>query len=46
MDGELKEAAGGVELLLSGFLLYYRCAKLDDDAPDTEVLEASVSSTV
>lgn len=40
----MKEAARGVELLLSAFLLHYRCAKLDDDTPDTEVLEASVSS--
>jgi DNA polymerase phi len=40
----MREAARGVELLLSAFLLYYRCAKLDNDEPDTAVLEASVSS--
>ncbi|OJA13731.1 hypothetical protein AZE42_02950 [Rhizopogon vesiculosus] len=43
VDGAMKEAAKGVELLLSAFLLHYRCVKLDDDEPDpdTGVLEAS-----
>jgi hypothetical protein len=36
----MKETAKGVELLLSAFLLHYRCAKLDDEEPDTGVLEA------
>ncbi|OAX39198.1 hypothetical protein K503DRAFT_690102 [Rhizopogon vinicolor AM-OR11-026] len=36
VDGAMKEAAKGVELLLSAFLLHYRCVKLDDDEPDPD----------
>lgn len=39
----MREAARGVELLLSASLLHRRCAHLDDDEPDAGILEASVS---
>lgn len=42
----MREAAKGVELLLSASLLHRRCAHLDDDEPDAGILEASVSSTL
>jgi DNA polymerase phi len=41
----MREAAQGVELLLSASLLHRRCATLDDDEPDAGILEVSVSST-
>ncbi|KAG1891307.1 DNA polymerase phi-domain-containing protein [Suillus subluteus] len=46
VDGEMREVARGVELLLSASLLHRRCANLDDDEPDAGILEASVSSTL
>ncbi|KAJ8597910.1 hypothetical protein M405DRAFT_2131 [Rhizopogon salebrosus TDB-379] len=46
VEGEMKETAKGVELLLSAFLLHYRCAKLDDEEPDTGVLETCLAAAV
>ncbi|KAG1756485.1 DNA polymerase phi-domain-containing protein [Suillus paluster] len=43
VDGEMREAARGVEFLLSAFLLHHRCANLDDDEFDAGVLETCLA---
>jgi DNA polymerase phi len=44
VDGEMREAAQGVELLLSASLLHRRCATLDDDEPDAGILETCIAA--
>lgn len=44
VDGEMREAARGVELLLSASLLHRRCAHLDDDEPDAGILETCIAA--
>ncbi|KAG0705011.1 DNA polymerase phi-domain-containing protein [Suillus ampliporus] len=44
VDGEMREAARGVELLLSASLLYHRCANLDDDEFDAGTCLAAAAT--
>ncbi|KAG1875007.1 DNA polymerase phi-domain-containing protein [Suillus tomentosus] len=44
VDGKMREAAKGVELLLSASLLHRRCANLDDDEPDAGILETCIAA--
>ncbi|KAG1782776.1 DNA polymerase phi-domain-containing protein [Suillus placidus] len=44
VDGEMRETARGVELLLSASLLHRRCATLDDDEPDAGILETCIAA--
>ncbi|KAG2157394.1 DNA polymerase phi-domain-containing protein [Suillus clintonianus] len=44
VDGETREAAKGVELLLSASLLHRRCANLDDNEPDAGTLETCLAA--
>ncbi|KAG2365801.1 hypothetical protein BDR07DRAFT_1398137 [Suillus spraguei] len=44
VDGGMREAARGVELLLSASLLHRRCANLDEDEPDAGILETCIAA--
>ncbi|KAG2041767.1 DNA polymerase phi-domain-containing protein [Suillus americanus] len=44
VDGEMREAARGVELLLLASVLHRRCASLDDDEPDAGILETCIAA--
>lgn len=44
VDGDVRVAARGVELLLSASLLHRRCANLDDDEVDAGILETCIAA--